>query len=263
MAADWQGKVVLVTGGAGGIGRATARRFLNEAATVFVADINPDVLTAAAEELERVHPSVHPLAVDITKVDDVGRMVKDVASQAGRLDVLVNAAGLWVEGPTEEMTEAMWDRTVDVNLKGLFFCCVAAIPELKKTGGCIVNLGSDTGVIGTPATAIYSASKGGVSLLTRSLALELAPHLVRVNAVCPADVKTPMLDYQAREYGGGDIEGYYKRLLGSYPQGEKARFVTPEEVAELIFYLASPAAAPITGALLNIDFGTTAGYGYE
>ncbi len=261
MTTDWEDKVVVVTGGAGGIGKATSRRFLSESATVFVSDIDSEGLTAAAEELKRIGPTVYPLEVDVTQVDDCRRMVEAVVEQAGKLDVLVNAAGVWVEGPTEEMTETMWDRTVDVNLKGLFFCCVAAIPELKKTEGCIVNLSSDAGVVGTPETAIYTASKGGVSLLTKSLAMELAPHGVRVNAVCPADVMTPMLEYQASEYGGGDPDGYLARLLDSYPQGERARFITPEEVAGLIFYLASPSAAPITGALLNIDFGTTAGYG--
>jgi NAD(P)-dependent dehydrogenase (short-subunit alcohol dehydrogenase family) len=261
LATGFQDKVVVVTGGAGGIGKATARRFLAEAATVFVSDINSDGLTVALEELGRVGSTVYPLEVDVARVDHCRRMVDSVVEQAGKLDVLVNAAGVWVEGPTDEMTEAMWDRTVDVNLKGLFFCCAAAIPELKKTEGCIVNLSSDAGVVGTPETAIYTASKGGVSLLTKSLAMELAPHGVRVNAVCPADVMTPMLDYQASEYGGDDRDGYFARLLDSYPQGERARFITPGEVAELIFYLASPAAAPITGALLNIDFGTTAGYG--
>ena len=117
-------------------------------------------------------------------------------------------------------------------------------------------------MVGTPETAVYTASKGGVSLLTRSLALELAPSLVRCVAVCPADVMTPMLEGQARDFGGGDPEGYYKRLLASYPQRDRAAFITPEQVAELIFYLASPAAAPITGALISIDYGTSAGYGY-
>jgi NAD(P)-dependent dehydrogenase (short-subunit alcohol dehydrogenase family) len=189
-------------------------------------------------------------------------VIEEAVAETGRVDEHIDTAGLWVEGPSETMTEADWDRVVNVNLKGTFFCCAYAIPELKKTEGCIVNLSSDAGVVGTPETAIYTASKGGVSLLTKSLALELAAALVRVNAVCPADVMTPMLEGQARDFGGGDPEGYFKRLLTGYPQGDKARFIKPEEVAELIFYLASPAAAPITGANISIDFGTTAGYGY-
>jgi NAD(P)-dependent dehydrogenase (short-subunit alcohol dehydrogenase family) len=200
------------------------------------------------------------MQVDVTVVADCARMIDDVVSERGRLDVLVNAAGVWVEGPTAEMTEHDWDRTVDVNLKGTFFACRFAIPHLERTEGCIVNLSSDAGLVGTVQTAIYNASKGGVSLLTRSLALELAPKGVRVNAVCPNDVDTPMLAGQARDYGGGDPEAYLDRLLAAYPQKQRARFIRPEEIAALISYLASAEAAPITGANIPIDFGSTAGY---
>ena len=115
-------------------------------------------------------------------------------------------------------------------------------------------------VVGTAETAIYNASKGGVSLLTRSLGLELAPKGVRVNAVCPNDVDTPMLAGQARDFGGDDPEGYLAALLANYPQKGRARFIRPEEIAALIVYLASAEAAPITGACVPIDFGSTAGY---
>ena len=123
-----------------------------------------------------------------------------------------------------------------------------------------MNLSSDAGLVGTVETAIYNASKGGVSLLTKSLALELAPKGVRVNAVCPNDVDTPMLAGQARDYGGDDPEGYLASLLANYPQKDRARFIRPEEIAALIVYLASDEAAPITGACIPIDFGSTAGY---
>ena len=202
----------------------------------------------------------HPIEVDVTSPEDCERVVAEAVDVAGRLDVLVNCAGLWVEGPSETMTEAEWDRVIDVNLKGTFFACRYAIPELRQTEGCIVNISSDAGVVGTPETAIYTASKGGVSLLTKSLALELAPDLVRVNAVCPGDVMSPMLEYQAREYGGGDEQGYFDNLLENYPQGERARFIRTEEIAELVYFLASPKAAPITGSLVSIDFGSSAGY---
>ena len=143
------------------------------------------------------------MSCDVTSVADIENLMAEAVGATGRIDVLVNTAGLWVEGPTEDMTEADWDRVVDVNLKGTFFACSRAIPELKKTEGCIINLSSDAGVVGTPETAIYTASKGGVSLMTKALAIELAPHLVRVNAVCPADIMTPMLQYQADTYGRG------------------------------------------------------------
>lgn len=262
MAFDMSGKTVVVTGAAGGVGRAVARRFAEAEATLVLADLNSAALEELAGELASL-TEVHGVTCDVSAVVEVENLMEEAVTETGRIDVLVTAAGLWVEGPTETMSERDWERVVDVNLKGTFFCCSRAIPELKKTEGCIVNLSSDCGLVGTPETAVYTASKGGVSLLTKSLALELAPDLVRVNAVCPADIMTPMLRFQADTYGGGDPDGYFKRLLGGYAQGDKARFITPDEVASLVFYLASPAAAPITGANIAIDFGTSAGYSYE
>jgi NAD(P)-dependent dehydrogenase (short-subunit alcohol dehydrogenase family) len=262
MASDTSGRTVVITGAAGGVGAAAARRFAEAGDKLVLGDLNAVALEDLCGQLAAL-TEVHGVACDVTKVADIENLVSEAVEATGSIDVLVNTAGLWVEGPTEEMSEADWDRVVDVNLKGTFFTCSRAIPELKKTQGCIINLSSDAGLVGTPETAVYTASKGGVSLLTKALALELAPFLVRVNAVCPADIMTPMLQYQADAYGGGDPDGYFKRLLGSYAQGEKARFITPEEVAELIFYLASGPAAPITGANISIDFGTSAGYGYD
>lgn len=253
-----QDKVVLITG-AGGIGLACARRFVEEGARVFAADLSAANLAALKEQCVG---DLQTMAFDVTNVDEVERVMAWVTRSVGRLDALVNTAGVWVEGPSEQMTEAQWDFLISVNLKGLFFCCSRAIPMLKESQGRIVNVASDAGLVGTPETALYSASKGGVVLLTKALAIELAPHLVQVNAVCPADVMSPMLEGQARDFGGGDPEKYCRMLLGSYPQGEKARFITADEVAGLIVYLCSRPAAPITGAAVSIDFGTTAGYGY-
>ncbi len=249
-------RVVLVTGAAGGIGRAAAARFRDQGDRVALTDLDAGGLDEVAADLG----IEDPIVADLTIVADCERAVAETVRRHGRLDVLVNCAGIWVEGPTAQMTEDEFDRTMAVNLKGTFFMCRYAIPHLERTGGCIVNLSSDAGLVGTPEAAIYCASKGGVSLLTRSLARELAPKLVRVNAVCPNDVETPMLEGQARDYGGGDPEGYYRALLANYPQGERARFIKPEEVAALITYLASYEAAPITGACVPIDFGSTAGY---
>jgi NAD(P)-dependent dehydrogenase (short-subunit alcohol dehydrogenase family) len=177
---------------------------------------------------------------------------------AGGIDVLVNAAGVWREGPTEATVEEDFDVVMEVNFKALYFVSSAAIPELRRRRGLIVNLSSDAGVQGNTGAALYCASKGAVSLFTKALALELAGD-VRVVAVCPGDVRTPMLAAQAERYGGGDPDAYYARLLAGYPQGERARFIEADEVAALIEYLAQPEAAPITGALLSIDFGYSAG----
>jgi NAD(P)-dependent dehydrogenase (short-subunit alcohol dehydrogenase family) len=155
--------------------------------------------------------------------------------------------------------EAEWDRVIDINLKGTFFCCRHAIPHLTETGGAIVNIISDAGLMGYANNSVYCASKGAVALLTKSLGLELAPRGVRVNGVCPCDVDTPMIEFQAATYGGGDPDGYKQKLLALYPQGARARFATAEEVAAFILFLCCAEAAPITGACLPIDFGLTAG----
>jgi NAD(P)-dependent dehydrogenase (short-subunit alcohol dehydrogenase family) len=147
-----------------------------------------------------------------------------------------------------------------VNLKGTFFAVAAAIPHLLEREGCVVAVSSDYGLVGGPGAAIYAASKFGVNGIVRSLALELAPKGVRVNSACPADVDTPMLAGQARDFGDGDEEGYLATLLATLPQGERARFIQPEEIAATVWFLASKEAAPINGVALPVEWGVTSGY---
>lgn len=246
---DWRGKTVLIAGGAGGMGRAAAAEFRRAHADVIIADIN----------LGSLPEGCHGIGCDVTKVADCARAIQETVARTGRLDLLINAAGVWVEGPSEAMTEVDWDRTLDINLKGTFFTCRHAIPELVRTEGHIINIASDAGLMGNAGAAIYCASKGGVVLLTKALALELAPKGVRVNAICPCDVDTPMLAFQANTFGGGDPQGYLANLHKYYPQGARTRFAKPEEIGAFLFMLASPRLKPITGAALPIDFGTTAG----
>jgi NAD(P)-dependent dehydrogenase (short-subunit alcohol dehydrogenase family) len=236
-------RVVLITGGAGGMGRAIEERFSAGGDAVVTADLQGG-----------------DIAADVTVVSDCERMVAESLERHGGLDVLVTAAGVWVEGPTEQMTEAQWDLTIDVNLKGTFFAIRSAIPALRTSRGCVVAISSDYGLVGGPGAAIYTASKFGVNGLVRSLALELAPAGVRVNSLCPADVMTPMLRGQARDYGGGDEEGYFHKLLATLPQGDRARFIRPEEIAAAAWFLAPREAEPITGVALPIEWGVTTGY---
>ena len=239
--------VILVTGAAGGIGSAVIRRFATSGWRCASAD-----LAAPTESVE------HHVATDVRSVAACRAAVQSTVNTFGRLDVLVNAAGVWHEGNTADTHEDDFDRVIDVNLKGTYFMSAAAIPHLEVTRGCIINLSSDAGIQGNSGAAAYCASKGGVSLFTKALALELAPRGVRVNAVCPGDVDSPMLRGQAQNYGGSE-QAYYDQLLAGYPQQSNARFITPDEVAEFIWFLAQPHAAAITGANLSIDFGLSSG----
>jgi NAD(P)-dependent dehydrogenase (short-subunit alcohol dehydrogenase family) len=257
---NWQEKAVLITGGSSGVGLATAREFLGRGARVMITGRSADRLAEAARRLAPPANRLVTFSADVRQVDNCQAAVARALDMFGRLDVLVNSAGVWVEGDSEATTEQEWDRVIDTNLKGTFFMCARAIPALKATRGCIINVSSDAGIMGIKGAAIYCASKGGVNLLTRSLALELAEHLVRVVAVCPADINTPMLRDQADTFGDPGPDAYLQHLLAQYPQGPAARFIEPGEVARLIFFLASSAATPITGATISIDFGLTAGY---
>lgn len=239
-----------MTGSAGGVGSAAVDRFLEGGWRVARVDV--------AEQVERTDTIALP--ADLGDVAACRTAVEQAAAWGGRLDAVVNAAGVWTEGPCDETTEAEWNRVMGVNLKGLYFLTSSAVPHLKRTEGCVVNLSSDAGIQGNAGAAVYCASKGGVSILTKALALELAQFGVRVNAICPGDIDTPMLAGQARDFGGGDPAAYLERLRSGYPQGTgRSRFVRPSEVAEMIWYLCQPHAAPITGANISLDFGLSAG----
>ena len=248
-------RVVVVTGAAGGVGGAVAELLASLGARLMLSDVDGEALRERAASLGAIFE-----VADLRDADAPARMLQRTLDVYGRLDGLANCAGVWVEGASDEATEADWQRCMDVNLKALFFLCSRAIPALKLSRGAIVNVSSDAGVVGNAGAAIYCASKGGVGLLTRALARELAPHGVRVNALCPSDIDSPMLALQARRYGQGDEQAYLRRLLANYPQGEHARFLTPQEVAHHVVWLLSPACAGVTGAEVMLDFGLTAGY---
>lgn len=241
--------VALITGAAGGIGGATAARFLAGGWRVAAVDVRS---TESADDL-------HPIRADLREVAECRAAVAAAVQWGGRIDAVVNAAGVWTEGPSDLTEEEDWDHVLGVNLKGLYFLTSAAIPHLEQHRGCVVNLSSDAGIQGNAGAAVYCASKGGVSVLTKALALELAPRGIRVNAVCPGDVDSPMLQGQAQNFGGDQPDAYLRKLLDGYPQGKDARFIRPTEIAELIWFLCQPFAAPITGANISADFGLSAG----
>ncbi len=248
---DFHDKAVLVTGGTRGIGAAAVRAFLAAGARVAVNGHSAQSTQRMIAELGG-HAAVAAPG-DIGTVAGCRAAVAAAVTAFGGLDVLVNNAGVFREVLMEDSDEALWDRTININLKGTFFAAQAALPSLRQRGGNIVNVASESGLMGNPRCTVYCASKGGVVNLTRSMAIELAPD-VRVNAVCPGPIETDMTRSGAP--AGIDYEQYHATLT-QYPYLK--RIGTPEEVAAAILYLASDAAAFVTGAMLSIDGGSTVG----
>ena len=230
------GKVALVTGAASGIGAATAKLFRDEGAQVVAVDL------VAKDGV---------VAGDVTDPRSVRAFVARAIEQHGGIDVVANVAGIVRFAHVEDLTPADWQQQLDVNLTGPFLVSQAALPSLLERRGCIVNVASIAGVKGQAYTAAYSASKGGLVLLTKSMALELATRGVRVNAVCPSSVLTPMIQGVAPTIPSDADPKLMARLM-SVNEG----WVLPEEIAEAIAYLSSDAARSITGTTLVVDGGT-------
>ncbi|WP_210239787.1 SDR family NAD(P)-dependent oxidoreductase [Mesorhizobium sp. B4-1-1] len=191
------GRTVLIAGGAGGMGLATGLRFAADGERIAPADLAGPKLDAAVAKIAATGADAIGLPLDIRSVAACRDVVGKAREWGGAIDILVNAAGVWLEGPASEVEEEQWDLVLDVNLKGAFFLISVAIPLLSAAQGVIVNIASDAGIVGNNGAAVYCASKGGLVLLTKALALELAPQGIRVNAVCPGDTATPMIEYQA------------------------------------------------------------------
>jgi NAD(P)-dependent dehydrogenase (short-subunit alcohol dehydrogenase family) len=251
-------RTVLITGGASGMGLATAERYAAGGWRVALVDRDAEALEQAVGALGG-GSLARSWVADVRDVGALTGAIQAAAAWRGRLDVVVAAAGVWSEGSVEELTEVEFDRVVGVNVKGVVFTARAAVPALRASRGAFLVIASDAGIQANRGAALYCASKGAVVLFAKTLALDLAPAGVRVNAVCPGDVLTPMLAGQARDHGGDDPDGYLRRLLAAYPQGDAARFIEPAEVAELLWFLGQPAARSITGAAVSIDQGLSAG----
>lgn len=249
------GKVALITGGTRGIGYATALLFLKEGAKVAITGRSEKYGKEAVDKLKNEgFKDVVFIQGDVSKSADAERMIQTTIKQLGHLDILFNNAGIWIEGTAETTSEADWDSIIDVNLKGTFLCSKYALPYLKKTKGVIVNTASCDGLVAEPKCVAYCASKGGVVLLTKAMALDHAKEGIRVNCVCPGAIMTPMLE-QGLPQSGPVREKYFKETVESHPIG---RIGEPEEVAKAVLFLASDDSSFVTGTALSIDGGYVA-----
>ena len=244
------GQVALITGASKGIGFGVARALAHAGAKVAVAARSRGDLDALVENIRAEGGVAQALALDVRDIAQVQSCVRAVRESLGGLDILVNNAGLGANHPAVDVTEADWDEMMDVNLKGLFFCCQAAgRVMLEQQSGRIVNISSQASVVGIRDHAVYCASKGGVNQLTRVLALEWSALGVTVNAVAPTFIYTPGTSARL------DNPDYLQSVVARLPIG---RVGTITDVAAAVIYLASPAGALVTGSVLMVDGGWTA-----
>ena len=254
MAGLLEGRISLVTGSASGIGRATSLVMAREGATVVVSDLNADGAEETLSAIKETGGDGMFVHADVSRPADVSALVGQIVSRYGRLDCAFNNAGVegYIGGRLHEYPEDQWDRLIEVNLKGVWLCLKQEIPQmLAQGGGAIVNTASAAGLVGSRGMSAYVASKHAVVGLTKAAALEYARDGIRVNAVCPGIIDTPMV---RRLIGGRDAE-YEAGIPVRQPIG---RLGTPEEIAESVTWLCSDSASLVTGLAMAVDGGFTA-----
>jgi NAD(P)-dependent dehydrogenase (short-subunit alcohol dehydrogenase family) len=252
----FQDKVVVITGAGSGIGKATALAFGREGAKVVVADLDIPSAQATVDQIKAAGGQAESLQVDVSVAADVERMVTTTVERFGRLDVLVNNAGVFFQLPVVQVPEEQWDWLMSINLRGVYLGCKQAVPQMIRQGkGVIVNTASIAGLRGFGGYGTYGAAKGGVVQLTKALAVEVARVGIRVNCVCPGIIETAMLDQGVAQMGL-DKTAFVQLAGAAHPMGRIGR---PEEVAAAILFLASDDASFITGIALSVDGGLWAG----
>ena len=255
-----KGKIAIVTGSASGIGFAIAQALSRMGAGVVLADLNPEAGQTALGNLRNSGATAEFVAADVSKTQDVCHLMEVAIERFGRVDILVNNAGLQHLAPVVDFPEVQWERLIGVMLTGTFLCCKYAVPHMiRRNWGRVINMGSIHGKVASPYKSAYVAAKHGVLGLTKVLALEVADHNITCNAICPAYVRTPLMEgqieEQARRHFISPEEVVQKIMLA--PAAIR-RLLEPEEVASLVLYLCSDHASGITGAAMDIDLGWNA-----
>jgi len=249
------GRVAIVTGGTSGIGRAIAKRFALDGVSVVVVGRDEQRGEKVADEIRSAGGRAIFLKTDVADSNQVHMMVQSALSYFGRVDILVNSAGIVVTGPAEKVSEEDWDRVMDTNVKSVFLCTREVIPKMKENrNGIVINIGSMNGVQGFKGGMPYCASKAAVVMMTKIMALDYAPWNIRVNCINPGIVETPL--FLSQFVGRADAEEAKRATIERIPL---RRFAKPEEIAELAAYLISEEASYLTGSILQIDGGVTAG----
>lgn len=243
-------KVAIITGGASGIGRATAFLFADEGAAVAILDINPEQGQSAVAEIEAAGGKAIFIPCNVARAEDCWKAVEQTVAAFGGVHILFNNAGIIRRANVLSTTEEEWDRVMAVNVKSIFLMSKYVIPYMEKAGGSIINTSSGWGLKGGGDAVSYCASKGAVTNMTRAMAIDHGKQNIRVNAICPGDTDTPMLRNEARQLG--EVE---EKFLAESAQRPLGRYAQPVEIAQAVLYLASEASSYVTGAALVVDGG--------
>jgi NAD(P)-dependent dehydrogenase (short-subunit alcohol dehydrogenase family) len=249
------GKIAVVTGGASGIGRAISLAFAQEGAKIVVADINTDGGKETVGLMQALKSDSIFVETDVSETGPVKNLIDKTIKHFGKLDIIVNNAGIEIFNRLADTDEQAWDRVIAINLRGVFLGTKYAVPKmLENGGGVIINMASVAGIMGAGGLSAYNAAKGGVVLLTKNTAMDYGSRNIRANCICPGFIRTPMVEAVMSLPGSGEVKGYLQSLI---PPG---RFGKPEEVAACAVFLASDDASYVNGHALVVDGGMSAGW---